>query len=111
MSIQASLNQLLGTAAIGAGIYAQTPAAKEKAQVKALTRKLESVERLYDVESNYAPAEEIANFETSERYKESLDEGYELARQRALLGPSKENVRAAAAYRKDRADAARLRQE
>lgn len=111
MSIQASLNQLLGIAAIGAGIYAQTPAAKEKVQVKALTRKLEGVERLYDEESEYAPAEEIANFETSERYKESLDEGYELAHQRALLDPSKENVRAAATYRQGRATAAKARQE
>lgn len=111
MSIQASLNQLLGTAAIGAGIYAQTPAAKEKAQVKSLTRKLEGVERLYEKESDYAPADEIENFETSERYKESVEEGYELARQRALLDPSEKNVRAVAAYRKDRADAARLRQE
>lgn len=111
MSIQASLNQLLGIAAIGTGIYAQTPAAKEKAQVKALTRKLEGVERLYDEESKYESAEEAENFETSERYKESLDEGYELAHQRALLNPSKKNVREAAAYRQGRASATKARQE
>ena len=39
MSIQASMNQLLTTATIGAGLYTQSPRGKERAEIESLKRK------------------------------------------------------------------------
>lgn len=109
MSIQANFNQLLGMATVGAGFYTQTPGFKKKENIKALEKQLTGIEEVYAKETEKLSPEELAKIETSEAYKESMDAGYNVARQIALLDPTEKNVARAAEYRENRAKTEKMR--
>lgn len=48
MSIQSSLNQLLGTATIGAGLYTQSPIGKEQTELRQLRHQYRTAERSFN---------------------------------------------------------------
>lgn len=104
MSIQASLNQLLGTAAIGAGIYAQTPAAKEKAEVRGLKRSIAQMQKVSGSQM------EEAEFPTSPEAQEAVRQEAAATQRLAQLRPTEENLKQAAGARELRATLDELRE-
>ena len=104
MSIQASLNQLLGTAAIGAGIYAQTPAAKEKAEVRGLERSIAQMQKVSGSQM------EEAEFPTSPEAQEAVRQEAAATQRLAQLRPTEQNLKQAAGARELRATLDELRE-
>lgn len=104
MSIQASLNQLLGTAAIGAGIYAQTPAAKEKAEIRGLERSIAQMQKVSGSQM------EEAEFPTSPEAQEAVRQEAAATQRLAQLRPTEENLKQAAGARELRATLEELRE-
>lgn len=96
MSIQASLNQLLGTAAIGAGLYSQTPGAKEKAEINSLQRRISQTQALSEKQM------EESDFPTSPEAREALGAEAKATQRLAELKPTEENIKQAAKSREVR---------
>lgn len=100
MSIQQSMNQLLTTATIGAGLYAQTPTAKERFEVRGLQRQIPKVNAVFSKGLEEAQkkdeAARAAGIEnpTHERNfldtigQESLDTSANLSERLAMLRPT-----------------------
>lgn len=90
MTIQQSLNQMLMSAQIGAGLYKQTPEAKKRAELKgtkkALTKTLASRELQQDVDDPSEAAEAT--------YRENLALGESLTKKLFELEPTQENYSA-----------------
>ena len=90
MTIQQSLNQMLMSAQIGAGLYKQTPEAKKRTELKetkkALTRTLASRELQQEKDDPSEAAEKA--------YKENLALGESLTKKLFELEPTQENYSA-----------------
>lgn len=104
MSIQANLNQLLTTGAIGAGLYAQTPAAKEKREVKGLKRTI--------AQKQTAGEQQMENedFPTSPEAKKQIEQEVRETQRLAELRPTPENIKQAEQARELRDTLAELRE-
>lgn len=89
MSIQQSLNQLLSTAAIGTGIYSQTPTSKRKQELRQLKADVAEFSKAGDV-----IAEEGDIVHAAEATKREA----EMRKRIAELEPTVENVREAGKY-------------
>ena len=100
MSIQQSLNQMLMSAQVGAGLYKQTPEAKARAELKA-TEKREATETLahertladYEEAHKYLAPDELPGSEETERKEaEKAAQGlYDIAQAQYLRNPTQEN--------------------
>lgn len=88
-SIQQSLNQMLMSAQVGAGLYAHSPAGKEQAEVSRIKRDLPKVlkarEQQADLDLNSEAAEKA--------YRENLDLGTKMSKRLYELRPTEQNYR------------------
>jgi hypothetical protein len=92
-SIQQSFNQMLMSAQIGAGLYAHSPAAKQKQEIKNLEKQSQAIEKARDIQIEA----DVDTPEANALYQENLEQGSRIAQRLFELDPSKqryENVRA-----------------
>lgn len=103
MSIQASMNQLLTTATIGAGLYTQSPRGKERAEIESLQRKQEKAHEVYSKGLKEAQAKDAAAKARGEKTsyekefldktgRRSLEQSALLAEKLTDLAPSEANL-------------------
>ena len=86
-SIQQSINQMLSSSQLAAGLYAHTPMGKQKAEINEIKRKLPKAEqaREQQVEAN------LSSSAAEEAYKENLSLEEKLQKRLYELQPTEEN--------------------
>jgi len=89
-SIQQSLNQMLMSAQLGAGLYAHTPAAKSKAEWKNLEKRDEAVQKQLDI---VEPKVGVEPSEADPVYTKAFKEQTDIARQKYELKPTEESYK------------------
>lgn len=110
MSIQQAMNNMLFSAQVGAGLYAQSPAAKTQAKIKGKEKAIEAEKIKADVETGAHEGDENATFEKTyfartKKIAKLEEEMFELnpteKRYQSYLTAVKEKEQAKTAY-KDR---------
>ena len=104
MSIQASLNQLLGMGTIGAGIALSTPEGKEWKEVQQLQRTIPQMQKVSGSQM------EEADFPTSPEAAEAVRQESVATQRLAQLRPTEENLKQAAGARELRETLDELRE-
>ena len=104
MSIQASLNQLLGMGTIGAGIALSTPEGKEWKEVQQLQRTIPQMQKVSGSQM------EEADFPTSPEAQEAVRQESVATQRLAQLRPTPENLKQAAGTRELRENLDELRE-
>lgn len=104
MSIQASLNQLLGMGTIGAGIALSTPEGKEWKEVQQLQRTIPQMQEVSGFQI------EEADFPTSPEAQEAVRQESVATQRLAQLRPTPENLKQAAKTRELRETLDELRE-
>lgn len=103
--IQSSVNQMIGTAAIGAGLYAQSPVGKRMAELRQLKVQTPLVEKQADefyeqVQDKVGNVPDISNKEDLDKLTPSerevafniVEQGRSIAKRRFELQPTAENM-------------------
>ena len=104
MSIQASLNQLLGMSTIGAGIALSTPEGKEWKEVQQLQRTIPQMQKVSGTQL------EEDDFPTSPEAQEAVRQESVATQRLAQLRPTEENLKQAADSRELRQTLDELRE-
>lgn len=92
--IQSNINQILGTAAIGAGFYAQSPMGKRIAELRQLKVRTPQVQKQYETlvkQTGDKPLESASEGER-EAYFNVVGQGRDIAKRRFELKPTNENL-------------------
>lgn len=88
-SIQQSLNQMLVTAGVGAGLYAQSPAGKEAAEVRNIKRNMPKLEKQIEEASAGVTKEPSAS---DEMFTKAFEKGVKQSERLFELRPSAETA-------------------
>lgn len=97
-SIQQAFNQMLMSAQIGAGLYAHSPKAKQKQEIKNLEKQGQAIEKARDIQIEA----DVDSPEANALYKENLEQGSRVAQRLFELDPSKERYKNVIAEREGR---------